>query len=137
MTTKWVLLKTIQREPDNKLACYAMADILEEQGHGDLAFSYRWMGWYDRRPGTREGKRLRKRFVWYRQGASFAFFDDEAERYDSLPHARLPALLFTTLAGHAQQHLLYATWQQAVVDLAKALAGVLALVSPPAERKEG
>ena len=95
------------------------------------------MGWYDRRPGAREGKRLRKRFVWYRQGASFAFFDDEAQRYDSLPHARLPALLFTTLAGHAQQYLLYATWQQALLDLAKALLGVLALVSPPVERKDG
>ena len=48
MTTKWVLLKTIQREPDNKLACFAMADLLEEQGRNDLAFGYRWMGWYDR-----------------------------------------------------------------------------------------
>ena len=62
MTPKWVLLKTIQKEPGNRLACYAMADLLEEEGWLDLAFCCRWMGWCDRRPGQREGS-LRKRFV--------------------------------------------------------------------------
>ena len=45
MTAKWVLFKTVQREPGNKLACYALADLLEEEGRADLAFTYRWMGW--------------------------------------------------------------------------------------------
>jgi hypothetical protein len=66
LTTKWVLVKTVQREPDNRLACYALADLLEEEGWPDLSFCYRWMDWYDRRPGKREGPRLRKRFVWYK-----------------------------------------------------------------------
>jgi hypothetical protein len=69
LSTKWALLKTIQHEPDSKVACYAMADLLEEQGWNDLAFTCRWMGWYERRPGYREGKYLRKRFVWYKEEA--------------------------------------------------------------------
>jgi hypothetical protein len=32
MSLKWTLLKTIQREPDNALPCYALADLLEEGG---------------------------------------------------------------------------------------------------------
>ena len=48
MTAKWVLFKTVQREPGNKLACYALADLLEEEGHLDLSFAYRWMVWHDR-----------------------------------------------------------------------------------------
>jgi hypothetical protein len=63
MTPKRVLLETIQREPGNKLACCATADLLEEEGWLDLAFSSRWMGGRDREPGQREGSRLRKRFV--------------------------------------------------------------------------
>jgi hypothetical protein len=46
-----------------------MADLLEEGGWSALSFAYRWMGWYGRRPGYRESKPLRKRFVWYRDGA--------------------------------------------------------------------
>jgi hypothetical protein len=79
--TKWALLKTIQQEPaDNSLSCYAMADLLEEGGWLDLAFTYRWMGWYNRRPGKREGQRLRKRFVWYKKGAFGGWPSEEAER---------------------------------------------------------
>jgi hypothetical protein len=136
MTTKWALLKTIQREPENRLACYAMADILEEENWPDRAFCYRWMGWHDRRPGRREGRGLRKRFVWYRAGASFDFFSDEAGRYESLPQARLPALLFGVLGANTADHQLYETWQQAVRALEKTLAQVRALVSQPVERKE-
>ena len=37
----------MQREAGNKLACYALADLLEEEGRSDPSFCYRWMGWYD------------------------------------------------------------------------------------------
>jgi hypothetical protein len=135
MGTKWALLKTIQQEPDNRLACYAMADLLEEENWPELAFCYRWMGWYDRRPGKREGKGLRKRFVWYKEAASFAEYDPEAQRYLCMPHARLPALLFSALEATHPEHQLYANWQQAFKDLAKGLARVRAIVTPPPEPK--
>jgi hypothetical protein len=36
MSLKWTLLKSIQREPDNELHCFAMADLLEEGGWSGL-----------------------------------------------------------------------------------------------------
>src|SRR5207244_3674590 len=85
------LLKEIQvqRDPDNPLACFALADLLEEEGAAELSFAYRWMGWKGRRPGYREGPRLRKRFVWYEEKAPADWPGEEAERYNALPMARL------------------------------------------------
>ncbi len=136
MTAKWVLLKTIQKEPDNRLACYAMADLLEEEGWPDLAFGYRWMGWYHRRPGRREGQRLRKRLVWYRQGANLLYPDGEGDRYDSLTMAWLPPLIFWSLETSNTDYQLYTSWEQAVNNLAKGLARIRALLQPPPERKD-
>jgi hypothetical protein len=134
MSTKWALLKTIQQEPaSNPLSCYAMADLLEEGGWLDLAFTYRWMGWHSRRPGKREGQRLRKRFVWYKVGAFDGWPGDEAERYSSLPHARLDPLVYQALGTTANtQYQLYTTWEQAVNNLAEGLARLRALLAPPA-----
>jgi hypothetical protein len=40
MSTKWAMLKAIQREPDNALHCYAMADLLEVvDGRGASRYS--------------------------------------------------------------------------------------------------
>jgi hypothetical protein len=97
MSLKWTLLKSIQREPDNALHCFAMADLLEEEGWPELSFAYRWMGWYGRRPGYREGKRLRKRYVWYKEEAFGAWPSDEADRYHNLPKARLDPLVFAAM----------------------------------------
>ena len=132
MTPKWVLLKTIQKEPGNRLACYAMADVLEEENWLDLAFCYRWMGWYDRRPGRREGQRLRKHFVWYKEGASLEY-TDEGERYRALPMARLGPLIYEALETTNAQYQLYTTWEQAVNNLAQGLARMRALLQQPAE----
>jgi hypothetical protein len=138
ISTKWALLKTIQQEPaDNPLACYAMADLLEEGGWLDLAFCYRWMGWYGRRPGKREGPRLRKRFVWYKEAAFVEWPSDESDRYDRLPHAWLAPLVYQSLQTANQQFQLYSTWEQAVNDLAKGLARLRALLGPPAEKQGG
>ena len=131
MTAKWVLFKTVQREPSNKLACYALADLLEEEGCPDLSFCYRWMGWYDRRPGKREGSRLRKRFVWYKEGAFEGFPTDEGERYDELPNARLDPLVYQALPKANPQFQLYATWEKAVNDLSEGLARLRALLQAP------
>jgi hypothetical protein len=132
MSTKWALLKAIQREPDNPLHCFAMADLLEEQGWPDLAFAYRWMGWYDRRPGYREGKRLRKRYVWYREEA-FGAWPSEATRYELLPRARLDPLIFQAMETPNPPYQLYTTWEQAVKHLAEGLARLRALLQPPPE----
>jgi hypothetical protein len=131
MTARWALLKTIQEEAGNRLACYAMADLLEEQGWPDLGFCYRWMGWYDRRPGKREGKRLRKRFAWYREGARFGYLDQEVLRYANLPEARLPELVYLALQVNKPEYVLYRTWEQAVSDLAKGLARMRTLLEQP------
>jgi hypothetical protein len=131
MLLKWTLLKAIQREPDNALHCFAMADLLEEEGWPDLAFAYRWMGWYGRRPGYREGKRLRKRYVWYREGAFEGWPSDEAERYNALPRARLDPLVFQAMELPNYQYRLYSTWEQAVKDLSKGLARMRALLQEP------
>jgi hypothetical protein len=132
MSTKWALLKTIQQEPaSNPLSCYAMADLLEEGGWLDLAFTYRWMDWYNRRPGKREGKRLRKRFVWYREGAFLGWPSDEGDRYEQLSHARLDPLVYHALPTANPQYQLYTSYEQAVNDLAKALTSLRALLGPP------
>jgi hypothetical protein len=131
MTPKWVLLKTIQSEPGNQLACYAMADLLEEQGWLDLAFCYRWMGWYNRRPGRREGERLRKRFVWYKEGAALDYTSEKVH-YDRLTNAWLPPLVHQSLEPTYPHYQLYTTWEQAVNNLARALAFIRALLQPPA-----
>jgi hypothetical protein len=137
MSAKWAMMKEIQREPDNPLACFALADLLEEEGWTDLSFCYRWMGWYRRRPGHREGPRLRKRFVWYKEGAFEGWPTDESERYDALPMARLHPLVFQSMATGNAQYDLYATWQQAVKALAQGLARLRGLLQPPEEtRKE-
>jgi hypothetical protein len=133
VTAKWALLKAIKQEPGNRLACYAMADLLEEEGWLELAFCYRWMGWYDRRPGRREGKRLRKRFVWYRDGAFRGWVGPEEERYRNLPGARLPPLIYNTLEPANSEYVLYQTWEQAIADLTKGLARIRALLEPPPE----
>jgi hypothetical protein len=88
LSEKWALLKAVQREPDNPLPCYALADLLEEEGWTELSFAYRRMGWYGRRPGYREGKFLRKRFAWYREDAFEAWPGGEADGYNALPRAR-------------------------------------------------
>jgi len=108
-----------------------MADLLEEEGWPDLAFCYRWMGWYDRRPGKREGKRLRKRFVWYKEGASFGFLDSEQERYDTLKMAWLPPLIYRSLDNAKPEFQLFTTWEQAVNKLAEGLARMRALLQQP------
>jgi hypothetical protein len=42
MSTKWALLRAVQQDPaDKPLSCYALADLLEEEGWLDLAFTYR------------------------------------------------------------------------------------------------
>jgi hypothetical protein len=127
MSTKWALLKAIQREPDNALHCFVMADLLEEQGWPDLSFCYRWMGWYGRQPGFREGKYLRKRFVWDREEAFEAWPSDETHRYHALPRARLDPLIFQTMETPNHPFQLYTTWEQAVQDLAKGLAKMRSL----------
>jgi hypothetical protein len=135
MSTKWTTLKSIQREPDNAIHCYAMADLLKEGGWAELSFAYRWMGWYGRRPGYREGKRLRKRFVWDRKGAFEGWPSDEAERYLALPRARLDPLVFQSMKLPGYQYQLYSTWEQAVKDLAKGLARMWALLQEPQPSK--
>ncbi len=132
MSTKWILLKTIQREPENRLACFALADLLEEENWLDLSFCYRWMGWYDRRPGPREGKRLRKRFVWYREGADLEF-TTEKERFDSLRMAHLEPLVYALLKTKNLDYQLYSTWEKAVNDLARGLARIREMLVPPTE----
>jgi hypothetical protein len=131
MTAKWVLFKTVQREPDNKLACYAMADLLEEEGRSDLAFTYRWMGWYDRRPGKRDGSRLRKRYVWYKEGAFDDWPCDEGDRYTALTNAWLDPLVYQSLPNVNPQYQLYSTWEKAVNDLSEGLARLRALLQQP------
>jgi hypothetical protein len=130
------LLKTIQQEPaTNPLSCYAMADLLEEGGWSDLSFCYRWMGWHDRRPGRREGQRLRKRFVWYKEGAFQGWPSDESDRYDRLKCARLAPLVYQALESANAQYQLYSTWEQAVHDLSRALGRLRALLQPPPGRQ--
>ena len=92
------------------LSCYALADLLEEGGWPDLAFSYRWTGWYDRRPGKREGRLLRKRFVWYKDGAFGEWPSDESDRCESLQHARLDPLVYQALQTANSQFQLYSAW---------------------------
>jgi hypothetical protein len=133
------LLNEIQseREPHNPLACFAMADLLEEEGSADLSFCYRYMGWRGRRPGFRAGLLLRKRFVWYEEKTFDAWPGEEAERYNALPMAWLHPLVFQALGPGNVQYRLYATWEQAVADLARALARLRELLGPlPETRKE-
>jgi hypothetical protein len=131
MSLKWTLLKSIQREPENALHCYAMADLLEEGGWPELSFCYRWMGWYGRRPGYREGKRLRKRYVWYKEDAFDSWPSDEGDRYRALPRARLAPLVFAAMEILNHPFQLCSTWEQAVRDLAKGLAKMRALLQEP------
>jgi hypothetical protein len=136
LTTKWELKKAVEEDPTDRLSCFAMADLLEEQGWLDLAFCYRWMGWYDRRPGKRDGPRLRKRIVWYKEGASLFFPWGEDERYFSLPHARLPGLIYTAMEPKNSEYLLYNTWDSAVRALSNGLARMRAILQPKADKKE-
>jgi hypothetical protein len=120
MSSKAALLKEIrsEREPDNPLACFALADLLEEDGQADLSFTYRWMGQKRKRPGYREGSRLRKRYVWYVEGAFGGWASDEWDRYSALPAARLHPLLFRAMGpGGNDLFRLYSTWEQAVASL--------------------
>jgi hypothetical protein len=84
-----------------------------------------------------EGQRLRKRFVWYKEGAFGGWPSDEADRYELLPHARLAPLVYQALHTANFQYQLYATWEQAVNNLAEGLTRLRALLQPPAGRKEG
>jgi hypothetical protein len=90
-----------------------------------------------RRPSKREGRLLRKRFAWQRDGAFGGWPSDEADHYEQLPHARLAPLVYLSLQTANPQFRLYSTWEQAVNNLAKALARLRALLQPPAGRKEG
>jgi hypothetical protein len=91
----------------------------------------------DEAPSTQcEGQRLRKRFVWYKEGAFPGWPSDEADRSDSLPHAWLFPLVYQALQTANSQYQLYATWEQAVNNLAEALARLRALLQPPTGRKE-
>jgi hypothetical protein len=138
MSSKAALLKEIQseREPSNPLACFAMADMLEEEGASDLSFAYRWMGWRGRRPGYREGMLLRKRFVWYEEKAFEAWPGDESERYSALPMAWLHPLVFQALGPGNLQFRLYATWEQAADGLATGLARLRELLGPMPETRK-
>jgi hypothetical protein len=93
------------------------------------------MGWYERRPGKREGRLLRKRFAWYKDGAFGEWPSDEADRYERLPHARLDPLVYLSLQKANSQFQLYSTSEQAVNNLAEGLARLRTLLQPPAGRK--
>ena len=132
-------MKTIQREPDNKLACFAMADLLEEQGRNDLAFCYRWMGWYDRRPGKREGKYSPQRSSGTKRRHSRFGRAKRRIDFNSLPMTghRLQPLIFLAMETGNPQYRLYSTWQQAASDLAKALANLRPASNNHQKRKDG
>jgi hypothetical protein len=126
--TKEALILTIQQEPDNPLACYAMADLLEEEKRPKLAFAYRWMGWYDRRPGRREGKRIRLPYAWYPE--HFGLQDPKEEAFfNSLPWAHLGVTVYSYAVGGYYQ--LYGSWEEAVDHLASGLARLRGLLEPP------
>jgi hypothetical protein len=137
LSDRWELKKAVEQDPNDRLSCYALADLLEEQGWGDLSFCYRWMGWFDRRPGKREGQRLKKRIVWYKEGATLYYPYGEDERYRSLPHAHLPPLVYLAMEPKNSEYLLYTSWAQAVTDLARGLARMRGLLTQPPERKDG
>ena len=72
-----------------------------------------------------------------REGALGGWLSDEADRYDRMPHARLDPLVYQALQTANSQFQLYATWEQAVNNLAEGLARLRALLQPAAGRKEG
>jgi hypothetical protein len=139
VSAKKALLEAIQAEKgaDDPVSCFAMADLLEEEGYPDLAFTYRWMGWKGRRPGYREGDRLRKRFVWYVKGAFEAWPSEEADRYNVLPVAWLHPLVFQAIGRGNPQMRLYATWEQAVDGLVAGLVRLRELLGPGDETEKG
>jgi hypothetical protein len=132
MSSKAALLKEIrgEREPDNPLACFALADMLAEEGALDLSFAYRWMGWKGKRPGYREGKRLRMRFVWYEENAFGEWPSDEWDRYRALPMARLHPLVFQAMGPGNRLFWIYATWDDAIASLSVSLALLRGLLEP-------
>jgi hypothetical protein len=71
----------------------------------------------------------------YKEGAFGEWPSDEADRYDSLPHARLAPLVYQFLQTANSQFQLYSTWEQAVNNLAEALTRLRVLLQPPPARK--
>ena len=114
--------------------CYALADLLEEDGADALAFATRWMGWYGRRPAERTWSRVRRPWCWFNgQGGLFPAGNDR-DCLLSHPAAQLPLLVFRSLSANKLMQL-YDTAEDAVRSLAYGLVRLKSLLEPPTGRK--
>lgn len=113
--------------------CYALADLLEEDGDARTAFAVRWMGWYGRRPAHRDWRLVRRPWCWHNeQGGMFPSGNDRTLMV-GFPHSRLPPLVFRSLTP-AKLIRLYDTAEDAVRSLGCGLERLRKQLEPP-ERK--
>jgi hypothetical protein len=113
--------------------CYALADLLEEDGDPRTAFAVRWMGWYGRRPAYRDWRQVRRPWCWHNeQGGMFPSGNDRTLMIE-FPHSRLPPLVFRSLTP-AKLIRLYDTAEDAVRSLGCGLERLRKQLEPP-ERK--
>ena len=114
--------------------CYALADLLEEDGDARTAFAVRWMGWYGRRPAERTWSRVRRPWCWFNgQGGLFPAGNDR-DCMLSHPAAQLPLLVLRSLSANKLMQL-YDTAEDAVRSLAYGLVRLKSLLEPPTGRK--
>lgn len=119
--------------PENQaLDCFALADMLEEGDRHEEATAYRWMGWWGRRPAARKWARIKKTVVWYREGLEgFEQMGAEGQSYYAQPWGHLPYLVYLAMGRRNPEYLLYQTWDEAILDLGKALCRMRDAISPP------
>jgi hypothetical protein len=128
------MVKAVINDPMDRVSAFALADRLEEEGESLtlLARAVRWMGWYDLRPGWRDGERIKKPWVWYMDRAYLAHDPTEGQRRDANPHAELPLLVFIALkGGHGRAYVIYRDWAAAVAALADCLEKMRQLLEEP------
>ncbi len=110
-------------DPEDSVACFALADQALEAGHETLALAWRFMGKMNVRPAVREGARIRNPFGFYVSGAHTFMKHDglEMKRLDANDHSVVPRLLMTAMGYPFQWMCLFKTHEQAVLRLGAGL----------------
>ena len=126
------LVMIAMRDSKDKLSCFAVGDLYEELGNLDMAFAWRWMGIFKKRPGYRTNlQRSVNYWAWYREfHTTYQLNDQERARANKTPYAILNQNIFCRIQ-RIGSYATYRSKDKAIEALAGALRSIRELIEDP------
>ena len=119
------------KNPKDKLSAYAVADLYEELGDMSMAFTWRWMGWHNKRPAYRRTIRTAKYpWAWYREHGLWLLDNLERQRAGDTPWAFLHYNVYSVVSARGVMSK-YTSSENAINALSNALKIFRSIVEKP------